>query len=102
MHAFLPCSSFPDDLGKWYADEEKDEALRLTPAELAAFYLKLQADFPMIVTIEDPFDQDDWGGWADFAKALQGTGTQLVADDLTVTNVARIRRVGAFVHLLID
>jgi enolase len=63
------------DLGKWYPQDEKDkedEALNLTPAQLADFYSELQRDFPQIVTIEDPFDQDDWGGWTAFTARLAG------------------------------
>ncbi|KAJ8501640.1 hypothetical protein ONZ45_g12070 [Pleurotus djamor] len=41
-----------------------------------------------IVSIEDPFDQDDWEAWTHFtAKA----GIQIVGDDLTVTNPSRIK-----------
>ena len=56
-------------------------------------YAQLMADFP-VATIEDPFDQDDWAGWVEFSKMVKEgpTQAQVVADDLTVTNVTRIRR----------
>lgn len=41
-----------------------------------------------IVSIEDGFDQDDWEGWTAFTAA---SDIQIVGDDLTVTNPARIR-----------
>ncbi|KAH8048398.1 phosphopyruvate hydratase [Aureococcus anophagefferens] len=47
-------------------------------------------DFP-IVTIEDPFDQDDWDGWTEMTAATPEAECQIVGDDLTVTNVARIK-----------
>merc|ERR1719421_395193 len=47
------------DLGTWYPDSEKSDDLKMTGAQLGEFYAKLCKDFPM-VTIEDPFDQDDW------------------------------------------
>ncbi|OPJ58009.1 hypothetical protein AV530_015440 [Patagioenas fasciata monilis] len=42
-----------------------------------------------VVSIEDPFDQDDWEGWRRF---LSQVGIQVVGDDLTVTNPKRIQR----------
>jgi enolase len=42
-----------------------------------------------IVTIEDPFDQDDWQGYADLTTSL-GKAHQIVGDDLLVTNQMRI------------
>jgi enolase len=46
-------------------------------------------DFP-IITIEDPFDQDDWEGWSLFTQKVGGP-CQVVGDDLTVTNVTRVK-----------
>jgi enolase len=78
------------DLGMWYPDGEKDDPkLKMTGAQLADFYAKLCEDFP-IITIEDPFDQDDWEGWTRFTAAV-GTPCQVVGDDLTVTNVTRVK-----------
>lgn len=79
------------DLGMWYPDSERgDPALKMTGAELGAFYAKLQKDFP-IITIEDPFDQDDWGAWEAMTKDM-GEECQVVGDDLTVTNIERVKR----------
>merc|ERR1712019_185527 len=47
-------------------------------------------DLP-IITIEDPFDQDDWEAWKLFTEKVAGP-TQVVGDDLTVTNVTRVKR----------
>ena len=41
-----------------------------------------------VVSIEDPFDQDDWEGWT---KLTGSTEIQIVGDDLTVTNPKRIQ-----------
>jgi enolase len=43
-----------------------------------------------IISIEDPLAEDDQGGFAEFAKAV-GARCQVVADDLTVTDAARVR-----------
>lgn len=40
-----------------------------------------------MVSIEDPFDQDDWEAWTNFTNS---TDIQVVGDDLTVTNPKRI------------
>jgi len=78
------------DLGLWYPEAERtDPSLKKTSAELAAFYVELCKDFP-IITIEDPFDQDDWEGWAALTAQI-GVETQVVGDDLTVTNVTRVQ-----------
>merc|ERR1711933_420116 len=61
----------------------------MTSAQLAEFYVKPAKDFP-IITIEDPFDQDDWEGWTALTAQI-GTETQVVGDDLTVTNVTRVQ-----------
>merc|ERR1712062_309283 len=78
------------DLGMWYPEAEKTEELKMTGAQLSAFYEQLCKDFP-IITIEDPFDQDDWDAWATLTKAI-GDSTQVVGDDLTVTNVTRVQK----------
>ena len=54
------------------------------------YYAELVAAYP-IVSIEDPLDEDDWDGWKAITDAL-GDKTQLVGDDLFVTNVERLQR----------
>merc|ERR1711924_36835 len=78
------------DLGTWYPDAEKTPELKMTGEQLGDFYAKLAEDFP-IITIEDPFDQDDWAGWAKMTGAI-GEATQVLGDDLTVTNVTRVQK----------
>mmetsp|Transcript_14603 Transcript_14603/g.32201 ORF Transcript_14603/g.32201 Transcript_14603/m.32201 type:complete len:380 (+) Transcript_14603:677-1816(+) len=58
--------------------------------ELGNLYQSLAADYP-IVTIEDPFDEDDWSNWGAFT-AKNGKDFQVVGDDLTVTNIEKIER----------
>ncbi|XP_038678180.1 gamma-enolase [Scyliorhinus canicula] len=60
----------------------------ISPDELADLYRTFIRDYP-VVSIEDPFDQDDWPAWAKFTAA---GGIQVVGDDLTVTNPRRIER----------
>jgi enolase len=68
----------------------KDPSLLLTGDELIAFYKKMIDTYP-IVTIEDPFDQDDWDNWTKFCKEV-GHKVQVVGDDLTVTNPIKIQQ----------
>lgn len=58
-----------------------------TTDNLLAFYLELVRDFD-VVTIEDPFAEDDFEG---FATLTAEAGVQIVGDDLFVTNPARLR-----------
>lgn len=63
-----------------------DPSRYINASELGELYMSFIQDCP-VVSIEDPFDQDDWPAWTEFtAKA----GIQVVGDDLTVTNPKRI------------
>lgn len=55
---------------------------------LSKYYEKLIADFP-IVSIEDPFAEEDWDGFAAFTEKM-GAKLQIVGDDIFVTNPTRI------------
>jgi len=77
------------DLGTFYPEAEKSESLKMTGAQLGEFYASLCKDYN-IITIEDPFDQDDWDAWVGMTANL-GVPTQIVGDDLTVTNVERVK-----------
>ena len=66
------------------------EGASKSAAEMTAYYADLVASYP-IVSIEDPLDEDDWDGWKTITDQL-GTKTQLVGDDLFVTNVERLQR----------
>merc|ERR1712019_236539 len=68
---------------------DKDSSLLLSGDELISFYKEMIDKYP-IVTIEEPFDQDDWDNWTKFCKAV-GKDVQIVGDDLTVTNPIKIQ-----------
>lgn len=59
-------------------------------AELVSLYEGWCARFP-IVSIEDPFSEDDWEAWKLGTDAL-GARAQIVGDDLFVTNPRRLSR----------
>lgn len=68
---------------------DKDTSMTLSGDEMIAFYKSLIDKYP-IVTIEDPFDQDDWENWSKIVAAV-GDKVQIVGDDLTVTNPVKIQ-----------
>ena len=68
--------------------ELESEGLSLTPQEMADYYVKLCAGYP-ILSIEDGMAEDDFEGWKAITDALGGKH-QLVGDDLFVTNPARL------------
>jgi enolase len=47
-------------------------------------YKPFVSEYP-IVSIEDPFDQDDWATYAKLTEEI-GQNVQIVGDDLLVTN----------------
>jgi enolase len=68
----------------------KDKSMLLSGDELMAFYRDISEKYP-IVTIEDAFDQDDWANWSTFTSQV-GEKVQVVGDDLTVTNIEKVKR----------
>jgi enolase len=58
--------------------------------QMIEFWTSLVDGFP-IVSLEDPLAEDDWDGWASLTVAL-GSRTQVVGDDLFVTNPERLGR----------
>jgi len=68
---------------------------RLDRRELVDYYDGLLGDYP-IWSIEDGFAEDDFEGWQLMFDRV-GSSTQLVGDDLYVTDAARIRE-GAEKH----
>lgn len=63
---------------------------KLSGVALTELYKDLCKNFP-IVSIEDPFDQNDWDSWVGITKEI-GANVQIVGDDLTVTNPSRIEQ----------
>ena len=69
-----------------YGGENKTRSID----EQVAYLKSLSENYP-IVSIEDGMSEDDWEGWAKLTQAI-GAKTQLVGDDLFVTNVKRLER----------
>ncbi len=62
----------------------------LDSAAMVEWYTALVAAYPL-VSIEDGLAEDDWAGWKLLTDRL-GKKTQLVGDDLFVTNVTRLQQ----------
>ncbi len=62
----------------------------LESGALVELYADLANKFPL-VSIEDGMDENDWDGWIALTKSI-GDRTQLVGDDLFVTNPTRLAR----------
>ncbi len=62
---------------------------KMNREEMLKYYEKLIKDYP-IISIEDPFSEDDPEGFKLITKAL-GDKIQIVGDDIFVTNLKRIK-----------
>ena len=83
----LDCAAsefYDEDKGLYTIDKKAVDA-----AGLVEIYAGYADRFP-IVSIEDGMAEDDWDGWKALTDRL-GKKTQLVGDDLFVTNVKRVR-----------
>jgi len=88
IYLALDCaaSEFFDD-GSYHL---KGEGRRFTSAEFVDYLAGLVNEFP-ILSIEDGLHEGDWDGWALLTEQL-GSKTQLVGDDLFVTNPGILKR----------
>lgn len=66
------------------------EGKELSSEELVDLWTDWRSRFP-IISLEDGMAEDDWAGWKLLYQKI-GAKTQLVGDDLLVTNVTRIER----------
>ena len=82
-------SEFYDRKKDAYVFKKSDGSVR-SAEELVAYYAKLQKKYP-IISIEDGCAENDWTGWKILTDKL-GKNTQLVGDDLFVTNVQFLQK----------
>ena len=80
----VAASEFFDAKQNAYVFKKSDKSVK-SAEELVAFYADLQKRYP-IISIEDGCAENDWDGWKIITDQL-GKTTQLVGDDLFVTNV---------------
>ncbi len=75
----------------FYKDGKYDvDGKMMSADELIEYYKDLIGKYP-IISIEDPFDEEDWDAFVKFHKAV-GDRVQIVGDDIFVTNIERISK----------
>lgn len=67
---------------------KKSTGDKLTSSEMVSYWKSWTEKYP-IISIEDGLAEDDWKGWKMLTESI-GTTTQLVGDDLFVTNSKRL------------
>merc|ERR1719321_998448 len=83
----VAASEFYTPDGKYDLDFKNPNSppeMKKTGDEMIAYYQEWFKKYPF-VSIEDPFDQDDWAAYSKFQKTV-GDSMQIVGDDLLVTN----------------
>jgi len=73
--------------GEYFLESENK---KMTDEELSNYYENLISNYP-ILSIEDPFNEDDWDAWVNFNQKFGGR-VMVVGDDLFVTNSKRLER----------
>jgi len=73
-----------------FKTKNNDGSQVLSGEQLANLYKEFVKEYP-VISIEDPFDQDDWESYARLTADV-GIDTQIVGDDLLVTNPKRIQQ----------
>ena len=69
---------------------KKSTGDKLTSSQMVDYWADWVKKYP-IISLEDGMDEDDWTGWKSLTERV-GQQTQLVGDDLFVTNVDRLQR----------
>ena len=85
--ALDPASSSFYEEGAYWLEAEAEP--KKSAGDMVDFYAKWVEKYP-IFSIEDGLAEDDWAGWKALTKVL-GKKTQLVGDDLFVTNSKRLQ-----------
>ncbi|KAF8732818.1 hypothetical protein HU200_015161 [Digitaria exilis] len=67
-----------------FKEDNNDGSHKISGDSLKDLYKSFVSEYP-IVSIEDPFDQDDWATYAKLTDEI-GQQVQIVGDDLLVTN----------------
>jgi enolase len=71
--------------GKYHIDDKA-----LTPEEMLEFYKELIKNYK-VFSIEDPFQEEDFESFVQLTKSV-GKNTQIIGDDLFVTNIERLSK----------
>lgn len=78
---------FDKDSGKYVLEKE---GKNLSADEVIDYFAKWIEKYP-IITLEDALHEDDWDNWPKLVEKL-GKKVSIIGDDLTVTNVTRLKK----------
>lgn len=73
-----------------FKNPDSPDSMKKSADEMIQYYKDWIAKYPF-VSIEDPFDQDDWEAYSKFQAEVGGL-VQIVGDDLLVTNPKRVQK----------
>ena len=83
------CFALDPAATEFYKEEKYNiDGKTITEMELVDYWVDLINSYP-IVSLEDPFHEESFGGFAELTKKV-GKDVQIVGDDLTVTNINRL------------
>ena len=85
----VAASEFYNSKTKRYVFSKSDGSKK-NYKQMVAFLKDMQSRYP-ILSIEDGCDEDDWTGWKHLTEEM-GHNTQLVGDDLFVTNTSFLKK----------
>ncbi len=85
----VAASEFYNPETKMY--EMKGEKKNLSTEDYVKYIADLTKKYPIIKSIEDPLDQNDWEGYAELTKKI-GKKVIIVGDDFFVTNKERLAK----------
>ncbi|MCL5411538.1 MAG: phosphopyruvate hydratase [Patescibacteria group bacterium] len=87
VQAFISLDIAATHIKKGDTYQIKDSTTPLNSDLLINFYKDLRQEFP-VLSIEDPFSEDDWENWTKMVKEVDGS-LLVIADDLVATNQKR-------------
>jgi len=90
LDVFLSLDVAAANLKKSGAYKIKDRPVALNAEDFTDFFKTLNEEYHLL-SIEDPLGEDDWGDWAKLMEQL-GKETIIVGDDLTATNIDRLKK----------
>lgn len=90
LDVFFSIDAAASYLKKGNAYHIKDKAMEIAASDLMDFYTSLNEQFHLL-SIEDPFSEDDWQDWTQITQNL-GAVTLIVGDDLVTTNAQRLNK----------
>lgn len=90
LDAFFSIDAAANNLKRGSSYKIKDRPMEITPSEMMDYYFNINEQYRLL-SIEDPFGEDDWADWTQITQKL-GDETLIVGDDLTTTNQERLKK----------